>query len=190
MKHGAATPNTSPWSRASPFDLFKERSGLTPSQKVLETCLPSIKPKRMKEVLEALASWSVVIFKKHLGAFAIYAGSDFDIEAAVLEARAKMTGLDFGRLRSIAMLQPILAKRFYHKTGSLLWFDVDIAPLSTGVEAVRSFKAANGSAGLFLLLIGIEAESNQKARQILSSAVEVECEFPLAVGWSRDNFAI
>ena len=93
-------------------------------------------------MLDALASWSIVIFKKHLGAYAIYAGSDFDIEAAVLDARAKMTGLDFGRLRSVAMLQPILAKRFYHKTGSLLWFDVDIAPLSSGVETVKNFKPA------------------------------------------------
>jgi hypothetical protein len=172
------------------IDLFKERSGLMASQKLLEASLPSIKPKRMSEVLETLAAWSIVIFKKHLGAYAIFAGSDFDIEAAVLDARAKMTGLDFGRLRSLAMLQPILAKRFYHKTGSMLWFDVDIAPLSSGVEMIKCFKPANGSTGLFLLLIGTEAESNQKAKRILRAAVDLECDYPVAVGWSRENCLI
>ena len=172
------------------IDLFKERSGLSASQKVLETSLPSIKPKRLSEVLDALAGWSIVIFKKHLGAYAIYAGSDFDIEAAVLDARAKMTGVDFGRLRSIAMLQPILAKRFYHETGSLLWFDVDIAPLVAGIETVKNFKRRNGSTGLFLLLIGTEAENDQKAKHMLRAAAEVECGFPIAVGWSRDNITI
>jgi hypothetical protein len=172
------------------IDLFKERSGLSASQKVLEASLQSIKPKRLSEVLDALADWSIVIFKKHLGAYAIYAGSDFDIEAAVLDARAKMTGLDFGRLRSVAMLQPILAKRFYHKTGSLLWFDVDIAPLSSGIETIKNFKPANGSTGLFLLLIGTDSENDQKARRILRGAGDLECGLPIAVGWSRSNFAI
>ncbi|MGD9656557.1 MAG: ATP-binding protein [Methylocystis sp.] len=172
------------------IDLFKERSGLSASQALLEASLPSLKPKRMSGVLKALTDWSIVIFKKHLGAYAIYAGSDFDIEDAVLEARAKMTGLDFGRLRSVAMLQPILAKRFYHQTGSLLWFDVDIAPLSSAVETIRNYKPANGSTGLFLLLIGTEAEDDSKAKRIVRAAAEVECGYPFAIGCSRDNFLI
>lgn len=172
------------------IDLFKERSGLSASQKVLEASLPTMRPKHLSEVLDALASWSIVIFKKHLGAYAIYAGSDFDIEAAVLDARGKMTGVDFGRLRSIAMLQPILAKRFYHDTGSLLWFDVDIAPLAAGIETVKNFKRGNGSTGLFLLLIGADDDSDAKAKRTLRAAADVECGFPAAVGWSRDNYAI
>ena len=171
-------------------DLFKERSGLRASQEFLEASLPSIKSKHMSEVLKALADWSIVIFKKHLGAYAIYAGSDFDIEGAVLEARAKMTGLDFGRLRSVAMLQPILAKRFYHQTGSLLWFDVYIAPLSSAIETIRSYRPANGSTGLFLLLVGTENENDAKAKRILGAAAEIERDFPFAIGWSRDNFSI
>ena len=172
------------------IDLFKERSGLAASVDVLTTCLPSISPKRLAEVLEQLADWSVLIHKKHLGAFAIYAGSDFDIEAAVLEARAKMTGLDFGRLKSVAALQPILAKRFYHKTGALLWFDVDIGPLANGVETMRGYRPTNGSAGVFMLLIGTEAESDQKGPQGCARAPHRLALFPLPAGWSRDNYLI
>ena len=172
------------------IDLFKERSGLSASPNLLKLCLPGIKPKRLMEALEQLAAWSIVIYKRHLGAFAVYAGSDFDIEAAVLEARAKMAGLDFTKIRSAAMLQPILAKRFYHQTGALLWFDVDVAPLANAVETLRKYRPTNGSAGLFLLLLNTQAESDQKARRTAKTAAEEAQDYPAAVGWTRDNYAI
>lgn len=171
------------------IDLFKERSGLTASRDVLRVCLPRIPAARLDEVVGHLAAWSVVIHKKHLGAFAIYAGSDFDIEAAVLEARAKMTGIDFARLKTVAALQPILAKRFYHKTGALIWFDVDIAPLANGIETMGGYKPDKGSAGIFLLLIGTEAESDQKGRKIARDAARSSV-YPAACGWSRDNYLL
>lgn len=172
------------------IDLFKERSGLSASPALLKYSLPSIKPKRLTEALDQLAAWSIIIYKRHLGAFAIYAGSDFDIEAAVLEARGKMAGLDFAKIRSVAMLQPILAKRFYHQTGALIWFDIDVAPLANAVDTLRNYKPANGSAGLFLLLLNTQAESDSKARRTAKAAAEAAQDFPAAVGWTRDNYAI
>lgn len=169
------------------IDLFKERSGLFASRDVLKACLPGTSAKRLEEVLEQLAAWSVVIHKKHLGAFAIYAGSDFDIEAAVVDARAKMTGIDFARLKSVAALQPILAKRFYHRTGALIWFDVDIAPLSSAMDMMKLYKPSNGSAGVFLLLMGTKSESDQKGRRIAKEAA-LACAHPAACGWWRENY--
>src|SRR5205823_4739306 len=67
------------------IDLFKDRSGLRATADVLQTVLP---PRGgVEAILEDLKRWSVVIYRQHLGAYAIYAGSDFDIEAAVDEAR-------------------------------------------------------------------------------------------------------
>jgi len=122
------------------IDLFKERSGLLPSADVLAHALPSLTTPRLTTMLNQLAAWSIVIFKKYLAAYSIYAGSDFDIDAAVGEAFARMTGIDFARLRHLAMLQPILAKRHYHATGALRWFDIDILPLTDGVDRVRRSK--------------------------------------------------
>ena len=70
------------------IDLFKERSGLLPSADVLAHALPGLSKARLQTMLDQLAAWSIVIFKKYLGAYAIYADSDFDIEAAVGEARS------------------------------------------------------------------------------------------------------
>lgn len=172
------------------IDLFKERSGLSASKELLQESLPFIKPKRLVEVLKALIDWSVIIFKKHIEAYAIYAGSDFDIEEAVLEARAKMTGLDFSRLRSVAALQPILAKRFYHQTGSMLWFDVDVTPLSSAPETIRKYRPVNGATGLILLTIGSDTDNEQKSRRLTKIAAETDCTFPVAVGWFKNSSSI
>jgi hypothetical protein len=172
------------------IDLFKERSGLLPSADVLAHALPDLSKARLQTMLDQLAAWSIVIFKKYLGAYAIYAGSDFDIEAAVGEANARMTGIDFARLRHLAMLQPILAKRHYHATGALRWFDIDIAPLADGAERVRRYVPQGGATGLFLLLITTQGETTAKARKLWEQAAAAASDVPVAVGWSWDGFTI
>ncbi len=172
------------------IDLFKERSGLLPSEDVLAHALPALPKARLKSMLDQLAAWSIVIFKNFLGAYAIYAGSDFDIDAAVGQAHARMTGIDFARLRHLAMLQPILAKRHYHVTGALRWFDIDIAPLTDGADRVRRYQPQNGATGLFLLLIATQTETPAKARKLWEQAATATGDVPVAVGWSRDGYTI
>ena len=172
------------------IDLFKERSGLLPSTDVLAHALPALPAARLKSMLDQLADWSIVIFKNFLGAYSIYAGSDFDIDAAVGQAHARMTGIDFARLRHLAMLQPILAKRHYHATGALRWFDIDITPLADGADRVRRYQPQSGATGLFLLLIATQTESPVKARKLWDQAVAATDHVPVAVGWSRDGYTI
>lgn len=166
------------------IDLFKERSGLLPSMDVLAHALPSVPASRLKELLDHLSAWSIVIYRRFLGAYAIFAGSDFDIDAAVSQAQAQLTGTDFGRLRQLATLQPILAKRHYHHTGALRWFDVDIAPLVDCVAHVQRYRPGNGATGLFLLLIGTQEETPVQAEAVADQVVEATGDVPVAVGWS------
>jgi hypothetical protein len=172
------------------IDLFKERSGLVSSTDVLHNVFPTMSTARLSGILEELAAWSIVIFKRHIGAHSIYAGSDFDIEEAVAQANAKMTGIDFPRIKTLAMLQPILAKRHYHETGALRWFDVDIAPLADGVDRVKKYKPHGGATGLFLLLIPTDNESTYKSRKLTALASQAAEDIPVAAGWSRDGDAI
>jgi hypothetical protein len=172
------------------IDLFKERSGLVSSTDVLHHVFPSTSEARLVGILKQLAAWSVVIFKRHIGAYSIYAGSDFDIEEAVAHANAKMLAIDFPRIKTLAMLQPILAKRHYHETGALRWFDVDIAPLADGVDRVKKYKPHGGATGLFLLLIPTDNESTYRSRKLTALASQAAEDIPVAAGWSRDGDAI
>ena len=135
------------------IDLFKDRSGIVPSDNLLQACVPRQDRKEIQKALEKLKSRSLVIFRKHLGAYAVYAGSDFDIDQAIEAVLEENKGIDFAALRKLAGLQPILAKRHYHECGALRWFDVDIAPLDQIIEFASSFKPSIGTIGQFLLAI-------------------------------------
>jgi len=172
------------------IDMFKERSGLLASGAVLAQALPWIEAGRLESYLDDLQSWSVVLYRRHLGAFAIYAGSDFDIDAAVAEMRTRLPVIDLARLRILTLLQPVLAKRHYHVTGALRWFEVDIAALVDGAERIREFRPQSGGTGLFLLLIGTEAETDAKAKKLWKAAASAAERWPAAVGWTRDSFMI
>jgi len=170
------------------IDLFKDRSGLTASLEVLETTVSS--GTQVQAVLDDLKTWSVIVYRAHAGAYAIYAGSDFDIDAAVDEVRRSGVSVDFKRLAQQASLQPILAKRHYEETGALRWFEVELSPLHDAEERIRTYTPAAGAAGLFLLAISAQAEGHKQAAKTLDAALDLVGSRLVVCGWSRDSLTI
>lgn len=153
------------------LDLFRERSGLSATPDLLATCIADREPTlTMETALKELQSWSLIVFRKHLSAYAIYAGSDFDIDRALSEALASIPDVNFRELRALAGLQPVLAKRHYHATGAFRWFDVDLVPLAELSERVASEASANGATGRFLLVIPTTHETKSKAAKLCQEA--------------------
>jgi hypothetical protein len=72
------------------IELFRSGSGLVADQHVLEVTVRGVNEQSIAQLIKDLAEWKVLIERKHLGAWGIYAGSDFDIEAAVRQARAEI----------------------------------------------------------------------------------------------------
>lgn len=161
-------------------DLFRERSGLLASDDVIHSVVADLSPKQLKECLAQLRSWSVVSYREHLGAHTIYAGSDFDLQAALEAAAEKMGEVDVGRLKQLAHLRPIVAKRHYHDTGTLRWFEVDVVALRDVQSRVSAF-TPNGAMGQFLLVVPPPEESDRAARASVRATVNTATE-PLAIG--------
>lgn len=173
------------------IDLFKDRSGVVSSAELLRHCLgPNESDETVKEGLKQLSQWSLIIFKRHLGAYAVFAGSDFDIEGALDDALASQGDLDFKRLNQLASMQPILAKRHYHDTGALRWFDIEIGPLQNAVERVTQFHPRADSIGLFLLGIPTANENESDATKIAEAAVRAADGFDAVVGISPRSWTI
>ena len=148
------------------IDLFKERSGLVANFELLKSCFPKVTVKSLKIGLKQLDSWSLTIFKKFLGAHAIFAGSDFDIEQAVTTALEEINEVDFVALKSLVWLQPLLAKRHYHETGAMRWFDVNLMPVQDLLGMAVRYEPKKGVIGQFLLAIPTEGESEDSVREI------------------------
>ena len=172
------------------IDLFRNGSGLVPEPAVLHASLCDASDKEIEEGLKDLQSWSVTVFRKHLNAWAIYAGSDFDIGEAVAEAIAASTGLDLDRLARLAELQPYLAKEHYHRTGTLRWFETGLVALDDVSGAVGSFKPQNGSSGKFLLAIPGGEETKHEAQDICRRGSELAGDYPVAIGMPRNAWFV
>jgi hypothetical protein len=172
------------------IDLFKSSSGLTPSEDLLIAAFADHSTEDILRALRQLQKWSLIIYKKHLGAYAIFAGSDFDIEEAVSRTREEIRTIDFTELKSMVGLLPILAKRHYHRTGTLRWFDMDIAPISKVVEIAQKFSPKNGEIGKFLLAISTENESHEFAEKICQEAANHSSNWEVIIGVSKQSWTI
>jgi len=172
------------------IDLFKERSGLVATLALLQACLPEVTDASLKKALAQLDTWSFTIFKKFLDAHAIYAGSDFNIDQAVKEALEAVDEIDFAAIKTLAGLQPVLAKRHYHDTGALRWFDVTLAPLSDLVEISAHYEPVTGTIGAFLLGIPTNGESEGVADELCREAARQSDRWDIVTGTAKRTWAI
>ena len=172
-------------------DLFKERSGLAANDKLLRSCFSDVQVRDFQKALRDLDTWSFTIVRKFADARSIYAGSDFDIDDAIRNALENHRDVDFEMLRSSAGLQPVLAKRHYHSTGSLRWFDVDVVPLDQLREVVSEKRSGDDTVGRFLLAIPTDGEPEEKAKKTCREAARRSDESgDVVVGFSRQSWAI
>ena len=104
-------------------------------------------------MLQDLQDWSIIVYRRHLGAYAVFAGSDFDMEAALSDARSRLRAADLEACLEQVGLRPITANRHYLETGALRWLDVDIAPLDQAAAKAANYQQEDGALGLLLLVL-------------------------------------
>ncbi len=172
------------------IDLFKDRSGLVASRDVLRACAHGHAQSAVEDALRQLESWSFVIYRKFADAYGVYAGSDFDIDKAVDSALEEVAEVDFQALKEAAGLQPMLAKRHFHETGALRWYDVAISPLTEVPEAVAGYRPKNGAVGQFLLAVPTAGETREEAEAICRRASGQAREWDVVVGLSERSWTI
>ena len=164
------------------LDLFKERSGLVASVEALQLALAKYPSRGIQIALDQLQAWSLIIHRKFNDSYSVFEGSDFDIDDAVGRVLEATDDVDFIRLNAIADLQPIVAKRHYHETGVLRWFDVAVAPLADAKSAADDYRPQNGSIGTFLLAVPAQGESTDQIQQTARCAVDDIKGWDLVIG--------
>lgn len=172
------------------LDLFKDRSGLVPTVDLLRICVPDERENDLRNALNHLQAKSFILFRKFNDAYGIYAGSDFDIDQALESALERIKDIDFAALKRLAGIQPVLAKRHYHQTGALRWFDVDLVAAGEVVRHAANYNPHNGTIGQFLLAIPTEGESEELMQKYCREAARQAKEWDIVAGYSRLSWAI
>ena len=171
-------------------DLLKERSRLPASQALLELALPEYPPNDIRSALEHLRDHSHVTYRKFSSSWAVFEGSDFDIDHALEEALDNIGGDVIGTLDEFTTLQPMMAKRHYHETGAMRWFDVGVASLADISQSLGTFRPSHGSVGRFLLALPTQGESKAKALELCREAVRNDKDTTTVIGLSTGAWSI
>jgi hypothetical protein len=153
------------------IELLRNGSGLAAEDGVLSVSVMETTPFAVKNALKELESASILIFRKHLDAWGVYAGSDFDIEAAVREARARTGRHDYGKLAPLVDLGPVTARRHYWETGAMRWFSRSIVRFDDAAQHVAKHKPSSSQSGEFILLLsdnGTETLNREKTAKQFS----------------------
>lgn len=171
-------------------DLLKDRSGLLASLDLLKHALPDYDSEELEQALAKLRDQALIIYRKFNNAYAVFEGSDFDIEHAVEQALTTISEVDFARLSALADLQPVVAKRHYHATGALRWFDVALMPLAEVEQAATNYAPRHGAIGAFFLAIPTQGELGEEIEDICRRAVDRSKDWDIVVGLPQDAWDI
>ncbi|MCR4266772.1 ATP-binding protein [Nitratireductor sp. ZSWI3] len=167
------------------IDLFKDQSGLVPDRRALEVSVLGARSRDVKAALTQLTKWSLIVFRKFTNAFGVYAGSDFDIEAAIEDKTADHPEVDMGLVRSLSGLQPVLCKRHYHATGALRWFDVELVKSSKVEGYLDAFSPADGTIGAFVLVVPDGGESYERLSKDMRKLARKALAWDIVLGVSQ-----
>ena len=164
------------------IELFRGGSGLVPEVLVLDTCVQDASADEVKAALHDLTTWKILIERKHLSAYGVFAGSDFDIEGAINRAAGELGQPDLLRLSSFMDMQPILAKRVYSETGTMRWFIRRLVRVENLEREIESHKPEGGSAGTFLLCLPDISNGEEKALSKIRKISDQSKEQGLVLG--------
>lgn len=128
--------------------------------------------KEIEAAIDSLQKKSVVIYRRHLGSYALWEGSDIEIEARIDEARRQVD-----RDRPIASFlmqnvppQPLIARRHYFQKGTLRYFEAIYADKDTLCsELSRDLAQADGR---IIFCVPMNAEERRAMEAVLESPPE------------------
>jgi hypothetical protein len=121
---------------AALVEFFRNGSGLAVADDILVLALPDEPEAAVKSALADLVEWAIVIRQPRLGGYALFAGSDFDLEEALARSRTRLDRRTLSSLPDRVGFGAVVAKRHYFKTGALRAFEPNV--LLVGEDDVRS----------------------------------------------------
>ncbi|NDZ17780.1 ATP-binding protein [Variovorax sp. WS11] len=163
------------------IDLFRNGSGLAADAAVLGALFYDRSREELEAALQRLAALKVALYKSFTGAWSVFEGSDFDIDAAIAQALASSPGIDYGRLSQLMGLHPVVAKRHYHETGSMRWMELTLCSIEQAEKIANDYFPRRGDFGAFILALPSRGMSLREARKRAQACSKLR-PWPVMVG--------
>lgn len=164
---------------AAIIETFRNGSGLAVTNTFLSACFPQTAPKAIQSAIDDLVEWAVLIRQPRLGGYAMFAGSDFDLDTAIERARGIPSHDSFSDLPQEVGLGFAVAKRHYFRVGALRAFEIVLQLLAVDDKpseiAQRLSRRKLRSSGLLVVLLSdgsIRQHELAKRAQALACALD------------------
>lgn len=156
------------------IDLFRSGAGLEPSLRLLASGM-GLPEGEVSRMLGDLVAWRIAIERRYANAWGLFAGSDFNLEAALAEELARREPLDAGLLASLTSASPVIARASYLRTGALAWFARVVLPEAEVGRWIAGKREDNGMTGAFLLILpDEEGDAESRSPEERLEAIEGE----------------
>lgn len=171
------------------IDLFRNGSGLAADSSVIASLFYPRPAAELDAALRRLSELKVALFKTYTGAWSVFEGSDFDIDAAIAQAMATAPGIDYGRLAQLMGLHPVVAKRHYHETGSMRWMELSLCSIEEAEKVAANFKPKRGEFGAFILALPSKGMKPRDARKRAQACSKLR-PWPVMIGIPENHARI
>ncbi|WP_262694702.1 hypothetical protein [Kordiimonas aquimaris] len=166
------------------LELTQQKTGLGADIEALNLSLPHATKKEIVAAIQSLESKSIIIFKKFRGVYALFEGSDFDIEGALNTANREISSIDLNSVSKALAVSSISAKRHYHQTGSLRWCDLRVIPVNQLEAIAKTFTKESGAFGLFALALPTNNENAATIEKAINVAQSKAKSFDFVIATS------
>lgn len=171
------------------IDLFRNGSGLAADNAVLASLFYPTPLEEIETALQMLASLGVALFKSYIGAWSVFEGSDFNIDAAIAQSLANSPSIDYARLSQLMGLHPVVAKRHYHVTGTMRWMEMTLCSIEQAEKLAANYQPRKSEFGTFILALPTRGMSLQDA-QMRARACSKLKPWPVIIGVPKNHFRI
>lgn len=136
------------------LNMFARKLSIYSTKSVLHAVLEQYKPEKIDAALDQLKESKVVIYRAHLQSYAVFEGSDIDIDEELEQERKKLSTSDEWKTYLSNKSDYVVAKGHYHEMGVLRWMKL---VFETGVFEQKKFekqhKLNSTEYSVFVLLV-------------------------------------
>ncbi len=154
-------------------------AGIPPSSGVLHVALRGVADEsQVDEAIQSLTRRSIVVFRRHTGGYALWEGSDVDVDNRLQAARQSVDReQDLPTfLTRQAPPRPLVARRHYFQTGTLRYFEAIYCDRSAFQSDLFHGELARGPGdadGRILYCLPRDADDREAMRAILKTGSDV-----------------
>ena len=171
------------------IDLFGKNLSINASKEVLYDALPNTK-NEIDSYLETLEEKKIIIYRKFKKAYALYSGSDINLDEIVQQNKTQIQ-TDYPIILSqIPELPPVIAKRHLHQFGALRIFKkhcVFLKNVKSTVDEIIRLSEAAISTGPIVLVFKDKEDTKAQFEEKFKELCSISFEQPTIIGYSNQS---